>query len=105
MQLTSFRITRETYSDDQGVKTAEEEMLPVFLFVVGAIFFDTPMKDSPARAGALILTVECRNDICRKTKRAERIPVRLWCAFIIPYILISIKPLMAVTGFHPVCSV
>lgn len=51
MQLTFFRITRETCSDAQGVKTAEEKMLPDFLFAVGAIFFDAFVKDSPARSG------------------------------------------------------
>lgn len=84
---------RETYSDVQGVKTAEGKMLPVFLlFAVGATFFDALAKDSPARSGPLMSTVECRRTFCRKTKRAERIPVRLWCAFVISHILISIKP-------------
>lgn len=66
MQLTFFRITRETYSDAQGVKTAEEKMLPVFLFAVGAIFFDTFVKDSPARSGPLILTVQCRRTFAER---------------------------------------
>lgn len=62
-----FRITRETYSDAQGVKTAEDKMLPVFLlFAVGAIFFDTLTKDSPARSGPLILTVECRRTFAER---------------------------------------